>query len=89
MRRRRQRQADVYPIHPTTTRPLHLAAEAGAAAAAGRPERQSRPPPGGVLGEGGRVGWARWGGGPGGGMEEEGGWVGDEEDEPRQGGKAR
>ena len=74
-RRRRQRHADVYPIHPTTTRPLHLAAESGAAAAAGRPERQSRPPPGGVLEGGGRVGWARWGGGPGGGWKRRGdGW---------------
>ena len=75
VRRRRQRPADVYPIHPTTTRPLHLAAESGAAAAAGRPERQSRPPPGGVLEGGGRVGWARWGGGPGGGWKRRGdGW---------------
>ena len=70
-----ERPADVYPIHPTTTRPLHLAAESGAAAAAGRPERQSRPPPGGVLEGGGRVGWARWGGGPGGGWKRRGdGW---------------
>ena len=73
-RRRWQRPAGVYTIHPTTTRPLHLAAEAVAAdgpTPLGGPDgrlwrqpRQSRPP-GPTTGgtRGGRVGWARWGGG--------------------------
>ena len=73
-RRRWQRPAGVYTIHPTTTRPLHLAAEAVAAdgptplggfGVSPAKAAHLAPPPGGCTrgGRAGGVGPVGWGGG--------------------------